>query len=261
MEHRTLSPVSPHDVIWWTSPPLHARMVERWHSWARSPNGRRTITGWATEMDLGPTPISTLSDPVQRCGFVPGNHIQAHLVALAQSGSSCATATLMVQLRPGLVRLAGTAASWPWSTSDSQEARGDVQAAFLEVLYGLDLQRRRKRVAANLINDTRQRLWRASPVGWSTGRSLQIEPAPGAHTGDEARTDVVVDLGRVLRLIERHRPETSRMVYLAWIEERPVAEVAGRLGVSPATVANRLYRLRNQLRVETVANQVLTSVS
>ncbi len=184
------------------------------------------------------------------------NVMQRRLVSMAQDGDDIAVAALVVQLRPGLARLARSVLQWPWTLSGShRDACEDVQATFIESALKLDLERRGTRVAANLINDTRQRLWRASPAGWASGQqqsppSLQSNDANHDHLG---RSEAIIDLGRHLRNLDTDRASsivTAEMAYLAWVQEYPLSDIAAQTGHTPGAVANRLHRLRRQLRTQ-----------
>lgn len=256
----------PNLMTWWSTQPLRATMEQDWFRWIHSPDGRRTRLRWNQHREMAGCDPIHLADPVRQCGHTVGNQIQYRLAALAQDGCVRATATMIVQLRPGLIRVANASCRWPWRHATTpDEARSEVLATFLEVLLTTDLQRRGRRVAANLVNDTRQRLWRTSPAGWkpSTTRRPAAAGLPDSHhdraqvtivgsaataIDEQADSDAVLDLTRVLRHTAVDAPDTAHMAYLAWFEERSVADIGARLGFPPSVVANRLYRLRRRLR-------------
>ena len=192
--------------------------------------------------------------------------MQLRLLRLSQAGCPISLATLLVQLRPGLVRLARSASAWPWTVAHGhRDICAEVQGGFVETAFAVDIDRRRHRVAANLVNDTRQRLWRSSPIGWPSGGETrphwQPESQRHMRSDDEcphgvaaiSTVETILDLQRHLQAPSsggKTQGDTSEMAYLAWVEEYPLTEVAERLGRSPGAVANRLHRLRTQLRTE-----------
>ncbi len=239
-----------------------------WRRWTESADGARTLRQWSQHRELEGWTTNELCEPRQR-NIRSVNDMQVQLVRLSQNGCSRALATLVVQLRPGLVRLARSAALWPWTMLNSHsEACSEVQAAFIESVFSVNVQRRQNRMAANLVNDTRQHLWRSSPIGWRSGNQDRPTWHHGLADHNEcpestdamSRVEIMVDLGSRLRQPPRDgsapSAATVEMAYLAWVEGYRLAEVADRVGHSPGAVANRLHRLRTQLRSEAEASPV-----
>jgi len=231
-----------------------------------SPGGDRVLAEWRE----GHTPIADwktadLANPVSGART---DTMQATLVSLAQDGSAEAGITLLTQLRPGLCRLARTACGWEWIPN--HDVSDEVQATFFEVLYRHDLERRPNRIAANLLLDTRQKLWRRLPrSGPPTvslgpapfGRTIRDRPAAagtggaGGTGGTEPAWVAGIELWQHLRESvnglpgsEASKRLTATMAYRAWIEDESTSTIAADLGVAPQTVATRLYRLRRILR-------------
>ncbi len=249
---------------WWRGlQALDHRLADRWLAWAESPDGAQVLSRWSLRhTHLADWQPEELVTPVSgQCT----DRMQAALVAMAQADSAAAGLTLLVQLRPGLVRLGRAARQWDWIMS--HDVSDEVQATFFEVLLGHNLERRPSRIAANLLLDTRQRLWRRLPragpptVGLSTaaagrdtaGRGLSVDP-PWRPTFEGQWVE-----GVELRLALRDgvqslpgsaasRALTATMAYRAWIHDEPMSAIAVDLGVAPQTVATRLYRLRRTLR-------------
>jgi len=187
--------------------------------------------------------------------------MQATLVSMAQLGSAEAGITLLTQLRPGLVRLARTAAGWEWI--HTHDVYDDVQATFFEVLYRHDLNRRPGRIAANLLLDTRQKLWRRVPHSGPPTVALSPLSCDGGGThppsgsGGRSEPAWVASVEMWLHLqnginelpgSDASKRLTATMAYRAWIEDEPTSAIAADLGVAPQTVTTRLYRLRRILR-------------
>ncbi len=246
---------------WWLDlDPLDHRLPDRWLSWASSPGGGRVLTEWRQRHpSIAGWTATDLANPASGPRT---DAMQATVVSLAQRDSAEAGITLLVQLRPGLVRLARAACGWEWISN--HDVSDEVQATFFEVLYRHDLERRPNRIAANLLLDTRQKLWRRVPRSGPPTVSLAPSPSGGtspdqlAAAGSGA-TEPAWVAGIELRLhlqesvnglpgSDASRQLTATMAYRAWIEDESTSAIAADLGVAPQTVATRLYRLRRILR-------------
>lgn len=222
--------------------------VDGWTRWTQSRRGARCLAAWADSYpSLGGRSIPELTNPRRSPAT---DRLQRDLVALAQDGDGDAAVTLLVQLRPGLLRLVrgrvvATAESWP-------EACDEVRAAFHETLYRHRLDRRPRQIAANLLLDTRQRLLRAS---WPR----QVAPPPpspvqatAAGPGPEALT-VAITLRRAIDRLpgsSASRALTAEAAYRAWVLDQPRPVVADALGLRQAALDTRLHRLRRVVRQE-----------
>ncbi len=230
---------------------------QRWEQWLRSRRGRRCVAAWATRFpSLGGWTVEALAAP--RWSEAT-DRMQRDLVALAQEGDGDAAITLLVQLRPGLLRLVR---SRERAFGESRvESCDEVRAVFHETLYRHRLDRRPRRIAANLVLDTRQRLYRGV-----TPRS-PVSPPPGAASGpvrssvgpgpDPGPSPEAVDSAWMLRRAidrlpgsSRSRAITAEAAYRSWILDQPRSEVAGALGLRPAALDTRLHRLRRVVRQE-----------
>ncbi len=257
----THSPPATNAVGWWLDlAPLDHRLAERWSEWARSPGGLRLLADWRrTHPQLAGWTVDDLATPTSGART---DAMQATLVSLAQSGSAESGITLLTQLRPGLVRLARSACGWEWILD--HDVTDEVQATFFEVLYRHDLDRRPARIAANLLLDTRQKLWRrvprAGPPTVAFTDSSDDGGPPSAHLRPDRISSEPSWVGGVemwmhlqhgvndLPGSEASKRLTAAMAYRAWIEDEPTTTIASDLGVAPQTVATRLYRLRRILR-------------
>ena len=83
----------------------------------------------------------------------------------------------------------------------------------------------------------RRRSERLRPVGEAPEH--ESEPEPERDPREAALREAVARLPEALRTV----------LYLRYLEDTPVREVAALLGVSEKTVEGRLYRARERLRV------------
>lgn len=222
--------------------------VDQWIRWRQSRRGRRCWDDWCREHpSLAGWTASGLLAPRRSPAT---DRLQHDLVALAQAGHGDAALTLLVQLRPGLLRLVRvrvgiSGEAWP-------EACDEVRAAFHETLYRHRLDRRPRQIAANLVLDTRQRLRRADGPRPVPPPPLFHLPHASAGPGPEALT-VVVTLRRAIDRLpgsSASRALTAEAAYRSWILDQPRPEVADALGLRPDALDTRLHRLRRVVRQE-----------
>ncbi len=241
-------------------------VVREWDRWAASPRATRTIRQWA-EADpalTGWTP-DQLRSPRSSART---DAMQGALVALAQRDQAAAVRTLMVQLRPGLVgltrRTMGRLGPGGQSVGSRGEAEAEVLSAFGETLVRHRLDRRPTKIAANLLLDTHQRLWRAAGreqrIGAATATAsaarsnLAYQPECRPEQHPELATDALELVAAVAAALhqltgtEKNRRLTAELAYRAWILDEPSAGIARELGLERKMVDTRLCRLRSSLR-------------
>ncbi|MFV0259256.1 MAG: RNA polymerase sigma factor [Acidimicrobiales bacterium] len=229
--------------------------------WARSAEGRRRREVWA---DRHPALAGwTLEELTRPDGSERTDAMQAALVELAQHGEDGAAATLVVQLRPGLQRLAGRVAATDPRYGSVDDAAAEVLSVVSERILAHRLDRRPARIAANLILDTRQQIWRA---GVRHGRVVDAAraaaevaptpagPGPDAPTAPEAAVGRMVVVAAVRDALDdlpgtdRSRRMTAELAWRAWFLDQPSTEIAAELGLSRTMISARLYRLRSRVR-------------
>jgi len=185
--------------------------------------------------------------------------MQAALVSLAQRGDDAAAMALLVQLRPGLVRLHRQLAFHQrWTRSDAVQ---EVRAVFLEVLSAHRLDRRPTKIAANLLLDTRQRLHRTvgrrtPPTGIGT-TAEPVEVIDGTAVAHDVHTLSPVLAYETLRTAAAALPGTpsSRQLttnvgFRAWVLGQSGPDIADELNLSAVGVRTRLHRFRAAVRDE-----------
>lgn len=235
-------------------PPDRLVDLTRWRRWYRSSRGARHMERWAGEhpalVGWHPTPgaparfESPISSPRT-------DAMQAALVSLTQGGDAEAAVALLVQLRPGLVRLVRQLlATRACSNRDAVE---EIRAVFFEVLAGHSLERRPSRIAANLLLDTRQRLHR----GAAKRPTLTLVPdLPSAATpaADAFASVLAYETLRAAASTLPGSPASRRLTadlgYRAWVLGQPRSDIARELELGPQGVRSRLHRFRAAIRSE-----------
>jgi DNA-directed RNA polymerase specialized sigma24 family protein len=229
-------------------------LVHEWDRWARSVRGAHTLSRWAIDDHaLRGWSTSELSTPRSSPRT---DAMQAALVRRAQDGERGAFLALVTQLRPGLTSIVRRARADPGLGTGS-ETEDEVLATFGEVLMAHDLARRPHRIAANLLLDTRQRLWRSrerrARVEGALRRGVGAGPPPRPTQPEERAVELDLT-GAVSTAIQhlagndRSRRLTAEAAYRAWFLDQPCDQIAAELGMGHEAVRTRLCRLRSSVR-------------
>jgi hypothetical protein len=237
---------------------MYDDIVQDWERWVSSPRGGRALRCWALQHPaLEGWGRRNLASPQ---GSDRTDAMQAALVSLAQSGHQEAVQTLIVQLAPGLTGVTWRAwsgrANGPRPFGSMWEARAEVLSAFGETLAAHRLHRRPRRIAANLVLDTHQRMWRAAErERRSATAALRASPTRGAGPEPAELVDGALDLAAaVAAAIDQltgtagSRRLSAEVAFRAWILDEPSALIARELGLGRKTVDTRLCRLRAAVR-------------
>jgi len=239
--------------LWVGLKPLDRESVQVWLRWARSSRGRRKLRAWAAnDCRLAGWDSAEMIEPV---GGERTDQMQAALVALAQAGDGDASITLVTQMRPGLLRVARSLFSRCHSAFGTlSEVVIETQANFFQVLFDHSLECRPHKIAANLILDTRQRMYRArqremklptvSANKWD--RSDQLSASPDINNHDVA--DLLSSAIQSLPGTTESHKLTAELAYRVWILGDSQAQVAQELDLSERLVTTRIYRLRMAMR-------------
>ncbi len=229
-------------------------VINNWERWAGSARGARQLRTWARHHPaLAGWSTTDLRSPSTSAAT---DAMQAVLVAEAQRGDPAAAATLLVQLRPGLVALTRWAASSDRRFATFDDAAAEVTSAFGEVVMRHRLDRRPRRIAANLLLDTKQRIWRDG------GRQARLDDVAvaAARAGDpgidavDRRIDELALVDTVARTLvalggtPSSRRLSAEVAYRAWVMEESSSEIAVDTGLAAEAVRTRLCRLRRQIR-------------
>ena len=236
------------------------RIERDWISWAGSARGRRRLQRWAASRpELAGWAVDDLRSPV---GGPRTDAMQAVLVDLAQRGDDIAPLTLVVQLRPGVLRIVNTVRRRPERWHERRdETVADVVGALTETIMRHPLARRPSAIASNLLLDTRQRLDRAErragrlpttalthPVAEPAGSPPRgSQPSVGAPEQVIDRLDAVAALTTVLDDVARSsesRRLTAEVAFRAWFLEERSPDIGAAVGLQPDAVRARLSRLR-----------------
>lgn len=231
----------------------------RWRQWFVGQKGQRSLDRWGRHqpalLGWGDARIPSASPGLAEVHEFEApvssprtDAMQAALVVLAQSGDPEAAVSLLVQLRPGLVRITRNLTEcrcWP-----TIEAVEEVRATFFEIMTRHSLNRRPAKIAANLLLDTRQRLDRQLQ---SSRPRLQL--VTNTYPDVDSHTSVLAY--ETLRSVAAGLPGsissqrlTADLAFRAWVLKQSRVAIAEELGMKPQGVRSRLHRLRSAIRAE-----------
>lgn len=160
---------------------LFSKLDTEWNHIAKDPAGAAelaevcAIAGVSSLRDVVPW-VRSASD-------AGADAVLAALAARAASGSRLA-ARVLLQLLPGTCRLA---ARW-WALGDAEERAASAVAAVYDRICRYPIDRRPRRIAANVLLDAGQDLWRAARrVGLDAEHTVAVDPQamPAPYRGHE----------------------------------------------------------------------------
>ena len=217
------------------------QLDDEWMALCDSRTGCQALATWATDPVLaGLSDLDAVVRMIQRRGRpVESDRILLSLLRRASS-DNVAARTVLQALMPGLKTLIAT---YRLSGTREDVAADVIEAAFERIrCYPCD--RRPARVAANLLHDTRQTLWRDG----CRERRLRLVTDPlidemherlTAHHADSSATDELVEL--VCDAVREAQLPTqgARLILLTRVLDVSVEELAGETGGKAQTIRKR----------------------
>jgi DNA-directed RNA polymerase specialized sigma24 family protein len=242
-------------------------LLEReWPQLEGSHGANRALKKWGSE-DGDLAPFSSVEDLMAPAGSPRHRAGDAALAALVRRAASddLAARVLLQLLLPGLKDLARR---YRWMGEPEEVAAVVVVAAY-ERIRTYPIERRPVRIAANVVEDTRQHLWRRakredsswgtpSEEGWATPflRGSANFEAGTLEQSDDYQAGNPGGLPELLEwaLAEGHlSADAVELLLLTRAHEVPIAELCQRSGESPQTVRRRRLRAENRLRAAVAA--------
>jgi hypothetical protein len=230
------------------------RLYDEWLHLARSPRAARTLDGWASDPALdGFSGLEEVVVEIQRRGRPA--HSDRLLLALLRRAAvdNLAAQTVLQALVPGLKSLMSAYRL----TGDSEEVATAVVEAAFERIRRYPCDRRPARVAANLLYDTRQVLWRTNRREHRL--RLATEPLTDqlltATCGPQRQsaTDELVDLVAEAVRRGRVRPCGARLILLTRVLDVPIEELAHESETKALTLRKRRQRAEAALAASSAA--------
>jgi hypothetical protein len=228
-------------------PQLLDRLQDEWQYLARSPRAAQTLAGWSCDPALdGFSDLEEMVAAIHRRGRPEAS--DRILLALLRRAAvdNLAALTVLQALMPGLKSLMS---AYRLTGEPEEVATAVVEAAF-ERIRRYPCDRRPARVAANLLHDTRQTLWRDGRREHSVRLATEPLTDPVMNTPATAHrsaTDELVDLvGEAVRR-GRLRPSGARLILLTRVLDVPIEELAEETGTKPLTLRKRRVRAQAAL--------------
>jgi DNA-directed RNA polymerase specialized sigma24 family protein len=220
------------------------RLDDEWLHLARSPRAVRALADWASDSALRDfANLEEVVAEIQRRGQ-PAESDRILLALLRRAAvDNLAAQTVLRALMPGLKSLMSAYRL----TGDPEEVATAVVEAAFERIRRYPCDRRPARVAANLLHDTRQVLWRDG----CRERRLRLatqpltEPAVSAIASapqDRSSTDELVDLVAEAVRLGRVRPCGARLILLTRVLDVRIEELAEETATKALTLRKRRQR-------------------
>ena len=224
------------------------RLHDEWLHLARSPRAVRALAGWASDPALRDfTNLEEVVAEIQRRGQ-PAESDRILLALLRRAADNLAAQTVLQALMPGLKSLMS---AYRLNGEPEEVATAVIEAAF-ERIRRYPCDRRPARVAANLLHDTRQVLWRDG----CRERRLRLATEPlteravsavASAPQDRSSTDELVDLIAEAVRLGSLRPSGARLILLTRVLDVPIDELAEETGTKALTLRKRRQRAQADL--------------
>jgi DNA-directed RNA polymerase specialized sigma24 family protein len=221
---------------------------DEWTELSRSDTAVRALAGWADPSLEGFTDLAEVVTAIQRRGR-PEESDRLLLALLSRSGTDNLAARAVLQaLMPGLKTLM---AAYQLTGQPEEVATAVIEAAFERIRH-YPCDRRPARVAANLLADTRQILWRDG----CRERHLRVASAMltewveehlVASPEERSATDELVDLVRTAVRDDRLPADGARLILLTRVLDVTVEELSAATGDKSQTIRKRRRRAESQL--------------
>jgi hypothetical protein len=229
------------------------RLQKEWQYLAQSSRSAQALAAWSSDPALaGFSDLEEMVVEIQRRGC-PEVSDRILLALLRRAAvDNLAAQTVLQALMPGLKSLMS---AYRLTGEPEEVATAVVEAAF-ERIRRYPCDRRPARVAANLLHDTRQMLWREGRREHNF--RLTTEPlsepvmnAPKAAT--PSATDELVDLvGEAVRR-GRVSPSGARLILLTRVLDVPIEELAEETGTKALILRKRRVRAQAALAAASAA--------
>ncbi len=221
---------------------MFTQLENQWFLWSQSLTARKVFAVWddAHPDVFAGWDVESLREPQ---GSYRTDRMQAALVSLSQHGDQDAISTLTVQLLPGLRKLVRT---YGPRGQTSQE----VLSFFYETLVRHKLEKRPRKIAANLLLDTKNKLYRQNlRVEKEQDKSEQGFAADSFENSVVERICLHNDFKKAIdSQSSKQRQTTALLAFGKWVMGEDIATLAQRHQLSATATATKLWRLKTAVR-------------
>ncbi len=245
------------------SSPLAAALIAEWRRLSSCPGSSARVLAWGLDEELGGSieiaGDTTLDDVLVRIGFLAGrcdDEADRALGAVVRRAATDELAARVVLQRvlPGLVAVARRRGR---RAGSSQQAFDEVVASAWIVIRRFPLDRRPRKIAANLVRDAEYEAFvRSRRLRSATERpGLTAEAELGSTAVfDDEPADAAAEVAELLLAAHRHGVDEDDLDFVrAWARGLDTAALAARYAVCERTVRNRRRRIAHQLRAVAAA--------
>lgn len=215
-----------------------------WNQWIKTLEAARTLKKWQIDYpELNNWTIENIGKPA--FGAQRIDAMQSCLIKLAQSGSGPAALALANQLMPALKSLSRTYSGVP---------EQEILSYFYETLLGRNLIQRPNKVSANLVLDTKQKLYSSSA---KVTRIRDAVKSAAQHNTDSnwisesedvLATKSIIDQAIKISVKQTAQQQLQKIAYQHWMIGDPIQEIAADFGLSQTAVTTKLWRLRKNIK-------------
>lgn len=231
------------------SPSLFCSLDSDWCHQATRARSHQALARWAQTSPA----LSTFGDlhqmlvHVHRRGHpASSDAVLAALASLAPTDDLAARALLQALL-PGLKALTH---SFGWR-GDHQETAAAVVAACWERIRTYPINRRPRRIAANILLDTRQRVIRQYNGAICGADETDPEEVVPEHAADHPAVELLGHVGDALRR-RCLDPDEARLILLTRLADVPLSRLAESSGRRPETLRRRRRAAEARLAVAVI---------
>lgn len=211
----------------------------RWNTWRITRKAKIEYSNWCKKYPhLKEWDLESLGDP--KFGADKVDEMQKCLLLLSQGGSEQALLALTSQLLPGLRTLAR---HYKKTTSEAE-----VISVFNEIIFKRDLIKRPNKIAANLILDTKNVLYRTTQRNESVQKDEIIENSCYETFSITEETYNMELMKKVIGPLENKDNELFQLATKHWLLGYSIKELAAELNISQTAATTKLWRLRNILK-------------
>lgn len=217
-------------------PSLFRSLDHDWCHQASRPRSRQALRHWAdTQPALSPfSDLDQMLVHVHRRGHpATSDRVLAALASLAPADDLAARALLQALL-PGLKALTH---SFGWR-GDHEETAATVVAACWERIRTYPIERRPRRIAANILLDTRQRVVRQYNLSICEANETSPEEIVSAEAAAHPGVELLGHVGDALRR-RCLDPDEARLILLTRLADVPLSRIAVGSGRGPETLRRR----------------------
>lgn len=216
-----------------------------WNLLVRSTTARHALRTWAAEGEAILGTLSTLDDLLflTKQGTDPADSDKV-LAALARRaatlGDEVAARALLQCLAPGLCRLANK-----YGSRDAEIATEVIGYAY-ERIRTFPIERRPRAIAANILADTHQKMWRSRQRKRVETVALEEASVASTPVAEDCTAELLALVASAVKAGKLTR-EAAEIIVMTRVYDQDIATIADAEGIDPQTLRQRRRRAEARL--------------